>query len=318
MICFRMRVNIQHFLVIAGAVVSIVFVLWYAEVLCDLKEQNNKPELTPEPRRSFEGFNNVSGVDEYLVPNIVHFIRFKKTNFSFVDAVTVLAAFKNQRPDKIMFHADDVNFIGPYWEKIKSTPGLVYEIVKVTIPETIFGQKFSDGWHLWHAGDVMRIRVLMKYGGIFLDNDSYVVRSVDKFRMYEIAIGWDEDQCIGTQVILAHKDARFLRLWLETYRVYHSDQWYYNAGCKPTEEILYRKPELVHRVKLLFGVHMLVHNLYKTNWEDWKKQYAIHLLMNHRSYLDKEHFDKWPVFTPENIKDYNYTFGKMAKEAYGL
>ena len=136
--------------------------------------------------------------------------------------------------------------------------------------------------------------------------------------MYEMAIGWDEDQCIGTQVVEAHKDARFLRLWLESYRVYHAELWYYNAGCKPVEEMYARKPELVYRVRLLFGVHILIDNLYKTNWEDWKKQYAIHILINHRSCLDAEHLDKWPVFTPENIMNYNYTFGIMAREAYGL
>ena len=95
---------------------------------------------------------------------------------------------------------------------------------------------------------------------------------MDKFRICEMVIGWDEGECLGTQVLVAHKDARFLRLWLQSYRVYHSDQWYYNAGCKPVEEVLYRKPELVHRVKVLFGVKMLTHNLYKMYWKDWRKQ----------------------------------------------
>lgn len=306
-----MRFQMQRLLLTIGALVLVCYVLLHA---------NNNDRYKMFERNilqtSFEGFNNETGVDEFIVPNIVHFIRFKKANFSFADAVTVLAAFKNQRPDKIMFHADDVNFVGPYWDKIRTTSGLVYEIVNITVPDTIYGQKFNKNWHLWHAGDVTRIRVLMKYGGIFLDNDAYVVNNLDDFRKFEMAIGWDENQCIGTQVIVAHKDARFLPLWLESYKVYHADKWYYNAGCKPTEEILYKTPELVHRVKLLFGVHMLVHNLYKIYWEGWRKQYAVHLLLNHRSYLDKEHYDKWPVFTAENIKNYNYTFGVMAKEVY--
>ena len=276
------------------------------------------PQQITGTRSPFEGFNNETGVDEYIIPNIVHFIRFKKDNFTFVDAVTALAAFKNQRPEKIMFHTDAKEFVGPYWEKVRTTPGLKYEIIHTEIPDTVFGQKFNEGWKLWHAGDVHRIKVLMKYGGIFLDNDSYLVKSLDRFRRFEMAIGWDDDQCLGSQVIVAHKDARFLQLWLESYKVYHEDKWYYNAGCKPTEEILYLKPYLVHRVKLLFGVHMLIHNLYKTYWEDWRKQFVIHLLINHRSYLDKEHLDKWPVFTAENIKSYTNTFGTMAREAYGI
>ena len=317
-----MRLGVQRFVFLTGLACLLCGLVWYTHVtIYDII--NSQPRviqetITTTTEMNFKDFDNVTGLDEYIVPNIVHFIRFQKANFSFVDAVIVLAAFKNQRPDKIMFHADDVNFHGQYWEKVKNTPGIVYEIVPTEVPKTIFGQNFSDGWLLYHAGDVTRIRVLMKYGGIFLDNDSYLVRTVDRFRVYEMAIGWDENQCIGSQVIVANKDARFLRLWLDTYRVYHSDRWYYNAGCKPTEEVLYRKPELVHRVKLLFGVHMLVHNLYKSYWEDWRKQYAIHLLVNHRSYLDKEHLDKWPEFTAENIRDHNYTFGTMAREIYGI
>jgi len=39
-------------------------------------------------------------------------------------------------------------------------------------------------------------------------------------------MNWDEDQFIGNQVFIAHKDARFLKLYLESYRNnYHSDRW---------------------------------------------------------------------------------------------
>ena len=40
-------------------------------------------------------------------------------------------------------------------------------------------------------------------------------------------MNWDEDQFIGNQVIIAHKDARFLKLYIESYRNnYRSDEWY--------------------------------------------------------------------------------------------
>jgi hypothetical protein len=230
----------------------------------------------------------------------------------------VLSAFKNHRPDKILFHTDFDNFVGPYWEKVKNTPGIVYEFRKVILPDSIFGQEFSKEYHIWHASDVTRIRILMEYGGIYLDNDIYVVQNLNKFRKFEMALGWDDNQCIGTQVLIANKNARFLRLWLDSYRQYYPDQWYYNAGCKPTEEVLYKRPELVHRVKLLFGVHMLVPQLYWTLWKEWRQQYTVHLLMRHRSYLDKDHLQNWPNFDEINIMDYPMTFGEMAREVYGI
>lgn len=320
-----MKSYLLRFLLLTVATSTIFAVLWHISTITSLHRlpQSNifaENEFVPVTEISFEDFNNETGTknDTYIVPNIIHFLRFKQENFSFVDAVCVLSAFKNHRPDKIMFHTDVDGFIGPYWEKVKNTPGIVYEIRRVVLPDEIFGQKFSEDYHLWHAGDVTRIKILMEHGGIFLDNDIYVVQSLEKFQKFEMTIGWDENQCIGTQVLIANKNARFLRLWLLSYRQYYPDKWYYNAGCKPTEEVLYKRPELVHRVKLLFGVHMLVHNLYKTMWKDWRKQYTVHLLMRHRSYLDKEHLDKWPSFDENNIKDYPMTFGEMAKEVYGI
>lgn len=63
---------------------------------------------------------------------------------------------------------------------------------------------------------------------------------------------------------------------------------YYNAGERPTTEILHKQPELIHRVKWRFGVHMLMQELYDSmDWPNWQQnQDTIHLLINHRSYLD--------------------------------
>ena len=57
------------------------------------------------------------------------------------------------------------------------------------LPDEIFGEKFSSEWKLWHASDVLRNRVLLEFGGIYLDRDVYVVKSLDKFRRYEMAVG---------------------------------------------------------------------------------------------------------------------------------
>ena len=165
-------------------------------------------------QRLFEGFNNETGAEDgkYVVPNIIHFLRFQQKSFTFVDAVCVLSAFKNHRPDKILFHTDVDTFVGPYWEKVKNTPGIVYEFREVTVPDTIFGQTFSKAFHDWHTSDVTRIRILMEYGGIFLDNDVYVVQNLDRFRKFEMALGWDDDQCISNRVLSQQKRQVFTPL----------------------------------------------------------------------------------------------------------
>lgn len=56
---------------------------------------------------------------------------------------------------------------------------------------------------------------------------------------------------------------------------------------------------------------MLIHQLYKSNWTEWKQLDTIHLLMGHRSYLDKDSPIK--EFDDVNIQNYKYTYGEMCR-----
>ena len=60
---------------------------------------------------------------------------------------------------------------------------------------------------------------LMSFGGIYLDNDVYLVNSLDKYRKFEMVIGWEKvDNVTGSQVLIANRNARFLKAWYDTYR----------------------------------------------------------------------------------------------------
>lgn len=113
-------------------------------------------------------------------------------------------------------------------------------------------------------------------------------------------------------MLICHRNARFLKLWYESYREYKPTLWYYNAGELPTTKFLEKQPNLVHREKIQFGVHYLVDMLYEEQNPFWDKMYyAIHMLARHRS-----HSDGIVYFNEDNIKDYNRTFGQMARLAY--
>ncbi|XP_075229804.1 uncharacterized protein LOC142329264 [Lycorma delicatula] len=275
----------------------------------------------------FEGFNNETGVltDNYIVPNYVHFLRMgsKMKKIKFIDAVVMLAAFKKQRPDKIFVHTDLETFTGDYWKYLlNDVPGFrdVIVLVKTELPKSIFNQTFSKDYHFYHSSDVLRINILLKYGGIFLDNDSFMVKSLDPFRRFEMALGWDDGEFLGTQVLVAHRRARFLRLWLDSYKDhYYPDLWYFNAGEWPTVSILWARPELVHRVRLLFGVHDLRNELFTTRWKDWRDQFSIHLLTRHLKFLmkscDIDYKDENDL-TESFVKKYHNTFRDMISEIY--
>lgn len=192
---------------------------------------NDEEKLVVIDTFTDDDFNNETGANGFIVPNIIHFIRFEKFQLNFVDYVVLKAAMRNHRPDKFYYHTNikNVTFEGKYWEWIKNEKDLWsrIEVKYLEAPTEIFGQKLSKGWRFFHGSDIGRIRVLMQYGGIYLDNDCFVIHSLAKYRKFECVINWDERQFLGTQTVIAHKNSRFIALWLESYKDnYRADKWF--------------------------------------------------------------------------------------------
>ena len=88
---------------------------------------------------------------------------------------------------------------------------------------------------------------------------------------------------------------------------------FYLKGHVPAK-ILLKNENLAHVVEKKLGTDMLMEELYEfKNWKEWTKYDAIHLLINHRSYLDIN-YNKTKEFDEFNIMTYNYTFGLMARQ----
>lgn len=247
--------------------------------------------------------------DDSYVPNFIHFIRLGNRPLSFVEVVCIRAAWIQQRPDILMIHCDNCNATtrSPFWKHIKDIPRL--SLRHIEYPKTIFGRRIS---YVQHASDIVRIEILQKYGGIYLDSDSYLVKSLDKYRRYELAIGWPPGHLVGTQVIVAHKDAEYLRLWYESYLDYRPFRWYYNAGELPTKKILEPRPDLVYRVPCDFGVHEAATRiLYEQCSCAWRNFTAFHLFFRVRNYYCP--FDNFGTVDFETVGRYNTSFGQMAR-----
>jgi mannosyltransferase OCH1-like enzyme len=167
----------------------------------------------------FEGFDNIAGASEFLVPNIVHYVCLKQTKLSFSLFLSILSAWQNQKPSRIYIHCDDCSFNGKYWNellKLKELNQILYINKLENFKETIFKKK--PGW-IHHKSDVIRILILMHYGGIYMDNDMILVNSLDKYRKFEIAVSWDSDvDGIGNQIFVSNRNARLLKAMYDGYR----------------------------------------------------------------------------------------------------
>lgn len=275
--------------------------------------------------------DNISGYQYLIVPNIVHYILFDSNHLSFVHFLSIKSVIKNHRPDLILIHCTCSQLMGKYWNWIQADiqfSNIEIKIRKIIKPKTIFGKPYSKVWHNWHASDIMRNRVLMEFGGIYLDNDVYVVKSLDPLRKFEMTLDYEYDkQCMGSQVQIAHKDARFLKLYFKSYQYYNPNLWYFNAGEFPTEIILKKYPHLIHRVNYSFGVTGIIvcPILYgKVLYHNWESDYyAFHLFLREddqfnftRNYCVNANFPYSNIthyFDEESVKKIDTIFGQMAR-----
>jgi mannosyltransferase OCH1-like enzyme len=63
----------------------------------------------------------------------------------------------------------------------------------------------------------------MEFGGIYLDRDVIIIKSLDPLRKFEMTLDYEFHKTykeMGNQVQIAHKRAQFLRLYLQTYKKY--------------------------------------------------------------------------------------------------
>ncbi|XP_023320869.1 uncharacterized protein LOC111695693 [Eurytemora carolleeae] len=251
-------------------------------------------------------FSPVENSDGFLIPNYIHYIRINQSELRFFEAVCMKSAFIIQRPEKLFVHTTDLDLSGGYWDTLKKIPGFKEALVvkRIIEPDQIHGVQFY--WTA-HKADVVRLLVLKKYGGIYLDNDIYVINSLDQYRRYEFVLGWPPGEWIGNMMMMANKHARFLYHILDTYKMYRPDVWYYNGGEKPVKEILSLYPGLVHNEPHRLGVTTnIAHFFYveKQLWdpEVWTFYYdSLHLLIGHRPDIDPR-YDECTEFTEENIR----------------
>src|ERR1041385_7524074 len=121
-----------------------------------------------------------------MVPNVIHMIYgFKEPDsdnlFHFIYYLAIKSAYECNKPDVIKFYYKHEP-IGEWWEKAK--PYLT--LIKVEPPKEIFGNPLI---HYAHQADVMRLEILIKEGGIYLDIDVICLNSFKRLRQYKCVLG---------------------------------------------------------------------------------------------------------------------------------
>lgn len=93
--------------------------------------------------------------------------------------LSIAAALLHQKPERIYLHYRTMPH-GSWWDDTVKLCGPVLRLRRVPSLNQIFGRPI---FHFAHKSDVLRLEILIQYGGIYLDLDMVLVRSLDPLRM---------------------------------------------------------------------------------------------------------------------------------------
>lgn len=183
-----------------------------------------------------------------MIPNFVHFIfttspKLGGKPFSLTHYIAVKSVYAINKPKRIFFHYEHEP-TGKWWELAKP----MFTLNRICLPEEIFGNPIL---HMAHQADIIRLQVLSEIGGIYLDLDTICIKPYGDLLGNEVVMGLQPRRPVfyhpserilynikrtlvkpfvklptegirglANTVIMAKAKARFLQLWLESYRTF--------------------------------------------------------------------------------------------------
>jgi len=239
----------------------------------------------------------------FKVPNIVHFVSFSCHEYKISAYLTMLSALKHQSPDLILLHTD-CEPTGWYWELFKTAAGNMLKIVRKTPPKSIFGNPIKV---VEHQADIARLHILLQIGGIYLDSDTLVMKSLDELRKYNIVLGEESLISLANGAVLTNKDSWFLKRWFQEYENFDDGHW--GISSVETPRALWQLfPEEIHVVEVfMMRPNWREYQMLHRGFFDWSNHYTVHLTTR---YMDK--FDKHRTLTQFAVL--NTSYGEVARK----
>ena len=147
------------------------------------------------------------------IPNIVHFVHLlpeaknQNLKFTFRQFISVYSALYYLNPDKIYIHTNSDKIIDtaknstdPYLRVIANLPNVVFSHQDAP-NHTTSGLPIRS---LAHRADFVRTKVLKEHGGIYLDDDVYILKDLSPLRHmgFENVVGMQKNNEVCNAVLL--------------------------------------------------------------------------------------------------------------------
>lgn len=262
-----------------------------------------------------------------MIPNVIHFIHglkedFGGIDFSFIHYLAIKSAYECNHPESIKFYYK-YEPTGIWWEESK--PYLT--LIKIEPPKEIFGNPIL---YYAHQADVLRLEILIKEGGIYLDMDIICLNSFGPLRKYDCVMGLEKFG-LSNAVILAAPNSPFLKKWYGEYRSFRSkgkDEFTFEHAVSLPLKIARENPNMI-QIEDEFSF-CWPHHFYKTGilWDrpttnifdrllfEFKKMFSLNFLSG--SYCVHLWESRWwdeylKDITPDYIMKMNDNFSKLCR-----
>ena len=168
------------------------------------------------------------------IPNIVHVIWLNNPELNFMNYLTMRAALVSLRPDKLMLHYTSLNKDNEWFLKLHNSLTLVPHNLQDEYPV-----QMEEEWQISHISDLLRLDIIYKEGGIYLDMDVISLQSFDALLHSEkdVILGHEGGDRHGlcNAVIVGRKGSSFVKTWRDSYTTFSRDEWNYHSVILPKE-----------------------------------------------------------------------------------
>ena len=164
--------------------------------------------------------------------------------------------------------------------------------------------------------DIVRLYVIHSFGGVYMDFDVLLVRSLRPLMCYNTTLGQEDNRGLPNNLIIAIPNSTFVDLWLKVYDTdYRKNVWSYNSVLVPFQlhikhtDIVHVETESINHPNWhLKGLSKIFDPIGQGGGFDWKKNYAVHLWNQFSANKVRE--------TPESIRKMNSSYGQIARRIY--
>jgi len=237
-----------------------------------------QPLIVPQLSRSNEKFNTA-------IPEIYHITWFNCRKFDVSHFMALCSALKfvnDKRHARIVMHTDcepnsdhDYKTYSTFWNAFKVIAARHLVIQPVT--------KFNRVWdkslgQVEHVSDVFRLFVLLKFGGIYLDDDLLLLKSHAQYHnSSKLVISEASSVSLANGFMMSPPGSSIVARWLQEYKHYTPHVF----GAYSVQKIWKLWREFPDEVEVIKNT-MVRPNWLELDWMfseaiDWRDSYNIHL-----------------------------------------